>query len=154
MNKRLSSKQKDDLFYVCSLLEYIARVSFNYRKDIISYFSKEVLSWQLKVAEVNHSLSFEQVSDELIEKLDIKQGAFDSVKRCKYEVPSYLSVGRVFSRLVVSVYENDEKANLEQCIINVFSSFISDEISNFNSAVYYANPSYLFCSYNEGKLSA
>lgn len=154
MNSKLSEKQKDDLFYVCSLIEYISRVTCNYRKNIISYFSKDVLSWQLKVAEVNHSLSFEQVSDELIEKLNIKNGTFDSVKTCKYKVPSYLSIGKVFARLVISVYESAENKDLAQSIINIFSSFISDEISNFNSAVYYANPSYLFCSYEEGRLSA
>lgn len=153
MNK-LSPKQKDDLFYVCSLIEYIARKTFNYRKDIIAYFSKDVLNWQLKVAEVNHCLSFEQVSNELIETLCIKNGNFDSVKKCKYDVPSYQAIGKVFARLINSVYEKDEKLDLSQEIINVFSSFISDEISNFNSAIYYSNPSYLLCSYEENKLSA
>lgn len=153
MNKKLTESQKDDLFYVCSLLEYIARATCNYRKDLISYFSEKILEWQLKVAQVNHCLSFEQVSDELIEKLKIKQGDFDSVKNCKYEVPSYLSVGRIFQRLILSVYEKSEN-DLPQEIINVFSSFLSDEISNFNSAVYYANPSYLLASYEEGKLCA
>lgn len=154
MNRKLTDKQKDDLFYFCSLLEYISRVTCNYRKDIISYFSKDVIEWQLNVAEVNHCLSFEQVSDELIEKLKIKKGNFDSVKRCRYEVPSYLFIGRVFARLVIFVYEKDDKNDLATEIINVFSSFISDEISNFNSAVYYSNPDYLLCSYEEGKLSA
>lgn len=153
MNKKLTESQKDDLFYVCSLLEYIARVTCNYRKDLISYFPEKILEWQLKVAQVNHCLSFEQVSDELIEKLKIKQGYFDSVKNCKYEVPSYLSVGRIFQRLIISVYEKSEN-DLPKEIINVFSSFLSDEISNFNSAVYYANPSYLLASYEEGRLCA
>lgn len=153
MNKKLTEREKDDLFYVCSLLEYIARATCNYRKDLISYFSKDVLNWQLKVAQVNHCISFEQVSDELIEKLKIKQGDFDSVKNCKYEVPTYLSVGRIFQRLILSVYEKSEN-DLAQEIINVFSSFLSDEISNFNSAVYYANPSYLLASYEEGRLCA
>ncbi|MEE0887363.1 MAG: hypothetical protein UIB61_10695 [Treponema sp.] len=154
MDKKLSEKQEDDLFYVCSLIEYIARVTFNYRKDIIKFFSKEVLDFQLKSAEANHCLSFEQVSEELIEKLKIKNGTFDSVKSCRYQVPSYMDVGKVFQRLILSVYEKNEQSDLSQCIIDVFSSFISDEISNFNSSVYYANPSYLFCSYEEGKLSA
>lgn len=153
MNK-LSPKRKDDLFYVCSLIEYIARVTCNYRKDIITYFSKDVLNWQLKVAEVNHCLSFEQVSFELIETLCIKKGNFDSVKRCKYEVPSYQAIGKVFARLINSVYEKDKKSDLAQDIINVFSSFISDEISNFNSSIYYSNPSYILCSYEENKLNA
>lgn len=41
-----------------------------------------------------------------------------------------------------------------QAILDVFTSFLSDEISNFNSSVYYSNPDYLRCSYLEGKLLA
>lgn len=37
-------------------------------------------------------------------------------------------------------------------LIKIFSSFISDEISNFDSDLYYQNPDYLECSYQEGKL--
>ena len=39
-----------------------------------------------------------------------------------------------------------------QTIKDVFSSFISDEISNFNSSVYYSNPDYLKHSYLQGEL--
>ena len=34
-------------------------------------------------------------------------------------------------------------------LINIFNSFISDEISNFNSDLYYQNPDYLEWSYRE-----
>lgn len=37
-------------------------------------------------------------------------------------------------------------------IIDVFSSFISDEILDFNSNVYYSNPDYLKCSYLDGMM--
>ncbi len=46
MDKKLSEKQEDDLFYVCSLIEYIARVTFKYIKDIIKIYTKEVLDFQ------------------------------------------------------------------------------------------------------------
>lgn len=39
-------------------------------------------------------------------------------------------------------------------IRKVFNSFISDEISDFNSNVYYSNPNYIKCSYEEGQLLA
>ncbi len=37
-------------------------------------------------------------------------------------------------------------------LMKVFSSFISDKISDFKSDVYYQNPSYLECSYEAGYL--
>lgn len=36
--------------------------------------------------------------------------------------------------------------------MSVFSSFISDAISNFRSDLYYQNPDYLECCYREGHL--
>ncbi len=147
----MTPNEKDDLFYVCSLIEFISRKTFNHRKDVIKYFTLEILQWQLRVACVNHCLSFEQVSDELIEKLKIPNGDFDSVGLCKYTVPTYLSIGRVYQTLILAVVKDN---NIIQTIIDVFSSFISDAISNFNSAVYYSNPDYIRCSYLEGKLCA
>ncbi|MCR5126413.1 MAG: hypothetical protein K6B43_14645 [Treponema sp.] len=146
----MTEKQEDNLFYFCILIEFISRKTKNTRRDVISYFSKPMITRQLRLAEVNHCLSFEQVSDELIEELTIKTGNFDSVAECKYTVPTESSIGRVYQRLILSAFSDD----LEQTIIDVFSSFISDEISNFNSNVYYSNPSYLLCSYQEGKLLA
>ena len=45
-----------------------------------------------------------------------------------------------------------EESNVIDVIYSVFESFISDEISDFNSSVYYSNPEYLKYSYLEGKL--
>ena len=147
----MNNKRKDDIFYVCTLIEYIARETRNHRKDIIAYFDKDDLSRQLRLAEVNHSLSFEQVSDELIEEYNISNGNFDTVAECKYTVPSITSIGRVYQMLVLAVCKDD---NVEQAMIVVFSSFISDEISDFNSNVYYSYPDYLRCSYLNGMMLA
>lgn len=139
-------KVKNDIFYVCTLIEYIARKTKNHRSDIIKKFTKDDIIHELEYAEINHSLSFEQVSDEIIEDLRIDNGDFDTVNECIYEVPSVTSIGRVYQTLISSV----ESEDIAQTIIDVFSSFISDEISDFNSNVYYSNPDYIKCSYEAG----
>lgn len=145
----MDEKRKDDIYYVCTMIEYVARATNNRRKDVIKKLSKKNIEHQLRVAEVNHCLSYEQVSDEWIEQYGISSGDFNSVKECKYEIPSVNAIGRVYQQLVLSTAEVNGDA---QAIIDVFSSFISDEISNFNSNVYYSNPDYLKCSYQEGFL--
>ena len=147
----MNNKRNDDIFYVCTMIEYVARVTNNRRKDIVEKLSKKSIEHQLKVANVNHCLSFEQVADEWIEQYEIPNGNFDSVSKCRYSVPSVTSIGRVYQQLVLATTEENNEA---QGIIDVFSSFISDEISNFNSNVYYSNPDYLRCSYEEGMLLA
>lgn len=145
----MNNKEKDDIFYVCTLLEYIARKTNNTRKNIISYFNKKDVERQLRLAEINHCLSFEQVSDELIENYGIKKGTEEN--KYKYAVPSEQAIGRVYQMLISSVSGADDVA---ETLIKVFASFISDEISDFNSSVYYSNPDYIRCSYLEGKLLA
>ncbi len=141
---------KDDLFYVCSMIEYVARQTHNKCKDIVAKLSDKALEHQLKAASVNHCLSFEQVCDEWIEEYQISEGTFDNITVCRYEIPTVTSIGRVYQTLisdVIGLYQN-----IIEAIKMVYSSFISDEISNFNSSVYYSNPDYLRCSYEAGKL--
>lgn len=145
----MTEKEKDDIFYVCSLIEFIARKTCNHRKDVVKHFSREDIARQLRLAEVNHCLSFEQVSDELIEEYHILEGNFDTVKECKYAVPSETAIGMVYQQLILATCENGD---IEEAIIDVFSSFISDEISDFNSNIYYSNPDYLKWSYLGGEL--
>ena len=59
----MTEKQKNDVLYVCSLIETIARKTKNHRQDVIRHFTKAGIERQLRLAEVNHCLSFEQVSE-------------------------------------------------------------------------------------------
>ena len=68
---------------------------------------------------------------------------------CKYSIPSFLDIGKLYSILIEDCAKpGDEVSEL----MKIFSSFISDEISNFNTDLYYQNPNYLEWSYREGKL--
>ncbi|MBN1075012.1 hypothetical protein DVV91_11735 [Clostridium botulinum] len=146
----MNDTQKNDLFYVCCLIEFISRKSKNRRSTIVEILGSKELARQLDIAQVNHCLSFEQVSDEIIEYFNIQEGNFDTVGLCKYNVPSVQSIGKVYQRLILSIIS--EKDNLADVLFEVFNSFISDEISDFNSSVYYSNADYLKWSYLEGRL--
>lgn len=140
---------ENDLFYVCSMIEYVARKTHNKVKDVISYLNEDDLNHELEAACVNHSLSFEQVSDEWILQYNIKNGDFDNITTCKYNVPSYTSIAKVYERLILSV---SDRENVIENIYKVYNSFISEAISDFNLYVYYSNPSYILESYKAGYL--
>lgn len=145
----MTKKERNDYFYVCSLIEYTARKTYNRRGVIVRALGKEGLEKQLYDAEVNHCLSFEQVSDEIIEQYPISQGNFDTITDCKYTVPGFMDIGKLYSILIEDCAKPGEE--LEE-MMKVFTSFISDEISNFETDLYYQNPSYLECSYKAGYL--
>lgn len=145
----MTEKERNDYFYVCALIEYIARETLNHRGDIVSAIGRKGVEKLLHDAEVDHCLSFEQVGDEVISYYKIKNGNFDTISACKYSVPSFLDIGKLYS---IMIEDFAKPGNEVQELINIFNSFISDEISNFNSDLYYQNPDYLEWSYREGKL--
>ena len=106
----MTEKQKNDVLYVCSLIETIARKTKNHRQDVIRHFTKAGIERQLRLAEVNHCLSFEQVSDELIEDLNIPNGDFDTAAECRYTVPSATSIGMLYQGLVLSTMKDEDAA--------------------------------------------
>ncbi len=136
----------DDLFFLCTVIEYVARQTHNHVRDIVNKLSDDDIVHQLRVASVNHCLSMEQICDEWIEDYNISEGSFDNVSSCRYAVPSVTAIGRVYQRLILDVM----KENVIETLRKVYNSFISDEISDYNSSFYYSNPDYLKCSYEAG----
>ena len=144
----MSEKEENDLFYVCSLIEHVGRKTKNRRGDVVAAMDDDCLGHQLDYADMNHSLPFDRVSDELIAECGIREGAFDTISACKYSIPTATSIGKVYSTLIEETDEGDTVQSLRK----VFSSFIIDEISDFANGVYYQNPSYLLESYKAGRL--
>lgn len=145
----MTEKEKNDFFYVCSLIEFIARQTQNERGVIAEAIGKKGIEKLLHDAEVNHCLSFEQVSDEIIEKYGISTGNFDTITKCRYTIPSFMDIGKLYSIMIEDCAKQGKEV---EELMNIFSSFISDQISDFQTGVYYQNPSYLECSYREGYL--
>ena len=145
----MTAKERNDFFYVCSLIEYIARETKNKRGVIVKALGKDGIEKQLYDAEVNHCLSFEQVCDEVVEQYQIAKGDFDTITGCKYTIPSYQDIGKLYSIMIEDCAEPGKEV---EELIHIFTSFISDRISDFQSDLYYQNPSYLECSYKAGYL--
>ncbi len=145
----MNNEEYNDLFYVCALIEYIGRKTKNHRSFIVEKLGIDGIERQLKDAGVNHCLSFEQVSDEITERYGIVNGDFDTVSSCRYSVPDPVDIGKLYATIIKDKEKDEEKP---LAIKKVFSSFISDFISNFNSDLYYQNPSYIEESYVAGGL--
>lgn len=145
----MTEKEKNDYFYVCSLIEYIARETKNKRGVITGILGKKGIEKLLYDAEADHCLSFEQVSDEVIEQYRISNGDFDTITECKYTIPSFQDIGKLYCTMIEDCAEPGREVDE---LLKIFSSFISDKISDFQTDIYYQNPSYLECSYEAGYL--
>lgn len=147
----MTEQEKDNLFFVCTMIEYVSRQTKNHRHVVVDCLEPDGLDYELQHADVNHCLPMEQVSDEWIEEYHIPTGNFDNVADCRYTVPSVTSIGRLYQRLILDVQHEQPLVDVMR---SVFSSFIMDEINYFNSNVYYQNPDYLRCSYEAGHMLA
>ena len=145
------SKKDNDLFYTCSLIDYIARKTKNIRADIVNNLGKKNLEKIYDLADVYHCDNIDSVSEEFIEKCNIQDGKFDNGGECKYAIPTYWDIGKVYKRLIKQVSEIEEIPVID-ALIKVYNSFISEKIDDYNSSVYYENPSYIFESYKENKI--
>ena len=141
-----------DLFYTCSLIEYIGRQTKEKRSYVVEALGKDNITRIYTHADVFHSDVIEKVASEFIEKCSIKNGDFDNVASCKYNVPDYWDIGEVFSRLIEDICKKDE--DVIKALIDVYTSWISDAISNYNTDMFYQPRDYIFECYEKGKIVA
>ena len=98
-------KKDNDLFYTCSLIDYIARKTKNKRVDVVNQLGKERIQKIYDLADVYHCDNISRVADDFIEEAKIEQGDFDNVGECQYLIPTYWDIGKVYKRLIKQVAE-------------------------------------------------
>ena len=139
-------KKANDLFFTCSLIEYIARKTKNKPSDIVKQLGEAKLKKIYDLADIYHSDNIDRVSDDLIEACKIERGRFDNVAECRYSVPTHWDIGKVYKRLILSA-ANEKHCDIIKALIEVYSSFVSDLIEDYNSSFYYENPQTIFYTY-------
>lgn len=142
----------NSLFYVCSLIEFIGRVRKLRRGDVVAALGEETLRRIYRYADTFQCEPIAKVADDFIRLKDILEGDFDNVSACKYTVPSYWDIGAVFARLIEDV--SAEHDNPVEKLIEVYSSWMTEAISRFNSDLFYQSREYIALSYKAGHLLA
>ena len=145
------NEKENDLFYTCSLIEYMARKTKNTKKYIVEKLGKERISKIYELASVYHCENIDKVVDEFVSSAMIEVGNYNHIKDCKYNVPTYFDIGKVYKRLIVMVSKREESKFVD-VLMEVLSSWIVEKIDNYNSSMYYENPSYILACYEDGKV--
>lgn len=139
--------QKDnDLFFTCSLIDYIARKTKNKRVDVVNQLGKKLIEKIYDLADVYHSDNIDRVSEDFIREAGITEGNFDNVAAAKYAVPSHWDIGKVYKRLVLGVAE-EENLPVVEALFKAYNSFVSGKIDDYNSSFYYDVPQNILNAY-------
>lgn len=146
-------KNNSALFYTCSLIEYIGRERKLKRADVVRNLGENTIRRIYRFADVFHCEPIEKTADDFISHLNIPEGSFDNVAACRYTVPDHWSIGEVYERLIEDV-SGDKEETLIHCLIEVYTSWIDDVISNYNTDFYYQSRDYIKECYREGTVCA
>jgi hypothetical protein len=143
-------KNSNNLFFLCSLIEYIGRKTKNHRNVVVNAIGKNDLQHIFDLADIYHSENMDKLAFEFTEKYHIEDGIFDNVANAKYSIPTHWDIGKVYKRLIIDINKKENKP-LMDILSEVYNSWLSRKIENFNGSVYYESPEYLFQSYLKGE---
>ena len=146
----MERQEDNDLFYTCSLIEYIARTTKNEKKVIVSKLGKENIDKIYRLASVYHTENIAKVAHDFITECKIETGNYSIKINEGNSIPGYYDIGKVYKRLIMMVDGNAD--NYVDTLIEILSSWIIPHIDNYNSSMYYENPSYIYACYQEGKI--
>lgn len=131
--------KENDLFFTCSLIEYIARKTKNRSSAVVNALGKTSISKIYDLADIYHSDNIDSVSDDFIQTAGITEGTFDNVSAAKYAVPSYWDIGKIYKRLILGI-SKEKNISIIDALFAAYNSFVSDKINDYNSSFYYDAP--------------
>jgi hypothetical protein len=144
----MMSKEMNDLFFVCSMIEKVSRESKQKQSYVINKIGKENINRLYRYADVFHCENPDKISYELIENNNIEIGTYDKILRCKYKIPTYWEIGEIYARLIINVNKED----IIDTLFEVYNSWIEEIMDNYNSSFYYESPEYHLACYEDGKV--
>lgn len=143
--------QKNDLYFVCYMIERVARKLHQRNSYVVNTIGKDNIEHLLSVANVLHADNPVAVEDEWIKEYKLTEGNVDVTKvdeTLVKKIPSSTQMGKVYQRLILDTAPVNEKE--VDGIIRVYNHYICDVIDNYNCSAYY-EPSYVIArAYNEG----
>ncbi|MGN1112861.1 MAG: hypothetical protein ACI4RP_06620 [Acutalibacteraceae bacterium] len=148
MNGR-EPKKDNDLFFTCSLIDYIARKTKNKRSAVVDLLGRANIEKIYDLADVYHSDNIDTVSEHFIEEAKIEIGEFDNVSAARYAVPSHWDIGKVYKRLILGI-AREKKIPVIDALFEAYHSFVSDKIDDYNSSFYYDAPQNILNAYIYG----
>ena len=138
--------QKNDLYFICYMIERVARKLHQRNRYVVNRIGKENLKHLISVANVLHAENPIAVEDEWIEDYSLEVGNTDVTEvndELVQKVPSAIQMGKVYQRLIIDTALPEE--NEVDGIIRVYNNPICDVIDNYNCSAYY-EPSYVIAS--------
>ena len=150
-NPKTLSQQHNDLFFLCGLIEYIARKTKNERGIIVRALGAETLRKIYNLADVYHCENIDKLTSEFVTQCNIQMGTYDNLKDLDdFNIPTHWDIGKVYERLIHTLAEECGTNDYIPLLMEVYTSWLPKKIDDYRSSIYYENNSYLTASYHLG----
>lgn len=144
-------KNNSDLFYTCSLIEFIGRSQKLRRSEVVQLLGRKTIARIYSYADVFHCEPIAKTADDFITNFNLPTGDYDNVSKCRYEVPDYWTIGEVYERLIEDI-SGENYSEVVDRLFEVYTSWIDAAISNYNSDFYYQSREYIHECYKQGEI--
>lgn len=135
--------QPNDLYFMCYMIERVARTVHQKNKYVVNTIGKEQLYHLISCANVLHCENPLKVEADWINDYKLQRGDYDVTavdKELATIIPTPLEMGEVYQRLIMDTMVSKE--NYVDGIIRVYNNDICDVIDNYNGSAFY-EPSYV-----------
>ncbi len=143
----MCKRNNSALFFTCSLIEQVGRVLRMERGKIVEALGEPGVSAIYGDADILHCEPVEKVADDVIEEFSLSGGDYDNVAEAQYLVPDVWTMGKVYARLIEDVSEDH---NVVETLLHVYSSWIDEKLSDYNSSFYYQPRDYVAECFRQG----
>lgn len=145
----MCKRNNSDLFFVCALIEQLGRDLQLRRSDVVTSLGEQNVRTLLNHADVLHCEPIQKVADDIMTEFNLPKGAFNNVAQAKFSVPDVWTVGKVYARLIEDVSGED---NVAETLMAVYTSWIDEKVSDYNSSFYYEPRDYIAECYRTGEV--
>lgn len=144
----------DDLYFVCYMIERIARRIKQPNKYVANVMGHDELVNKLSLADTLHSENPLAVESAWIDEYNLQTGNYDvtevDITLCS-KIPTATQMGKVYKRLIFNTLQPGE--DYADGILRVYNNPICETIDNYNSSAYYEPSPYIARSYFAGGFS-
>lgn len=142
----------DDLYFVCYMIERIARQLKQPNKYVANMMGYDELAKKLSLADTLHSENPLAVVSDWTDEYQLQPGNYD-VSNVDSElcpvIPTATQMGKVYKRLILNTLQPGE--DYADAILRVYNNPICEVIDNYNTSAYYEPSPYIARSYNAGE---
>lgn len=141
----------NDLFFVCSMIERVARKVRRRNREVVNAMGAEGLAHELSCAPASHCENPEKVAADWIARYCLTPGETDVTAvnpRLVPAVPTPTQMGGVYQRLIRDTAAPGENEN--DGILRVYNHPICETIDNYNASAYYEPSYWLAHAYRTG----